>query len=292
MSGMYGTVKPADIDINNDVEIFYHYRPAMNREDIGFTNFRTLEPTSVLSPCTTGENGDISISGLFNLRLPLQDFSRRGIYTIYIRPKEIDAEISDIGTLAAYPDVRGVVFNTSTNLTAFKAANQLCGYRIEYMDGNKKTGKFTIITSSNLSAPTAAIVNNSGDGGARHYYYTDAGHMLFCTVTPSLATTFKPTAKPYIGKEGVKVKLVNTKFNPIMLELEMVEHDSETISYMLEGNQLIDKDNALITTFNPQGEIYHQTEYGVYKDSYGTPLYEYKKTRDNIDQSQSLENFE
>ena len=77
-----------------------------------------------------------------------------------------------------------------------------------------------------------------------------------------------------------------------MLELELVEHDDETLSYMIEGNQLIDKDNALITTFNPQGEIYHQTEYGVYKDSYGTPLYEYKKTRDNIDPSQSLENFE
>ena len=33
MSGMYGTVKPADISISNDVEIFYHYRPSMNTDD-------------------------------------------------------------------------------------------------------------------------------------------------------------------------------------------------------------------------------------------------------------------
>jgi hypothetical protein len=71
-----------------------------------------------------------------------------------------------------------------------------------------------------------------------------------------------------------------------------VEHDAETLSYMLEGNQLIDKDNALITTFNPKGEIYHQSEYGAYKDVYGNPLYEFKRTKDNIDFNQKLENLE
>jgi hypothetical protein len=77
-----------------------------------------------------------------------------------------------------------------------------------------------------------------------------------------------------------------------MIELEMVEHDAETISYMLEGNQLIDKDNALITTFNNNGEIYHQSEFGVYKDEYGNPAYEYRKTKDNIDFNQNLDNLE
>ena len=76
-----------------------------------------------------------------------------------------------------------------------------------------------------------------------------------------------------------------------MLELEMVEHDAETLSYMLEGNQLIDKDNALITTFNPRGEIYHQSEYGAYKDTYGNPLYEFKKVKDNIDFNQKVRKF-
>ena len=77
-----------------------------------------------------------------------------------------------------------------------------------------------------------------------------------------------------------------------MIELELVEHDADTITYMLEGDQLIDKDRALVTTFNERGEIYHQSEFGAYKDNYGNPLYEFKKHRDNIDFNLSLDNLE
>ena len=40
MSGVYGTIKPADIDIDNDVVIFYHYRPSYNSDDANFKNFK------------------------------------------------------------------------------------------------------------------------------------------------------------------------------------------------------------------------------------------------------------
>lgn len=292
MSGMYGTVKPADININNDVEIFYHYRPSINTEDINFTNFKTL-PTNVLSPCTTnGNDGNMSISGLFNLKLPLDKFDRKGIYTIYIRPKEIKTTITDVATLAAYPDVRGVVFAATSDMDSFKPANSLTGYRIEYLNSNGiKNGDFKLITSSNLASATTYQLNNTYEKSTK-YYYNMAGTTIFCTVTPSLAPTFKPNDLPNIGNPGQEVILVNTKFNPVMLELEMVDHDAETISYMLEGNQLIDKDNALITTFNKYGEIYHQSEYGAYKDEYGNPLYEFKKKKDIVDNNQTLENLE
>lgn len=290
MSGMYGTVKPADINIEQDVEIFYHYRASINTDDVSFTNFKTLD-ASVLTPCYVGNDNSVAISGLFNLKLPLDKFQQKGIYTIYIRPKEIEAVIADIGTLAAFPDIRGVVFD-SAKLQNFIASNSLVGYRIEFVENiNGKTGDFKIITSSGLAESMPYSLNTSYGKGTK-YRFTDGGKLIFCTVTPSLATTFKPNLLPFIGNTGQTVKLVNTKFNPIMLELELVEHDAETISYMLEGNQLIDKDNALITTFNQQGEIYHQSEYGVYKDSYGTPLYEFKKNRDNIDFNQNLDNFE
>ena len=289
MSGVYGTVKPADINIEQDVEVFYHYRPSINTDDVSFKNFETLS-TSVLTPCYLNNDENISISGLFNLKLPLDKFNKKGIYTIYIRPKEIDVTIADIGVLAAFPDIRGVVFN-SKDLPSFNASNALVGYRIEYVNNNKKTGDFKIITSSNLSDATSGILNNTYEKSTK-YHFSDGGHLIFCTVTPSLAPTFKPNSVPFIGNTGQEVKLVNTKFNPIMLELEMVEHDDETISYMLEGNQLIDKDNALVTTFNSQGEIYHQSEVGVYHDSHGNPLYEFKKVKDNIDFNQSLDNFE
>jgi hypothetical protein len=289
MSGMYGTVKPADISISNDVEIFYHYRPSMNTDDVNFQNFKKLSP-SVLTPCASDESG-MNISGLFNLKLPLDKFNKKGIYTIYIRPKEIDATIADIGTLAAFPDVRGVIFN-SQELLDFNSANSLVGYRIEYLNASSvKTGEFKIITSNNLAEAISYPLNNVYEKGTK-YRFTMGGHMIFCTVTPSLAPTYNPNDVPFIGNTGQMVKLVNTKFNPVMLELEMVEHDAETLSYMLEGNQLIDKDNALITTFNPRGEIYHQSEYGAYKDTYGNPLYEFKKVKDNIDFNQKLENLE
>lgn len=289
MSGVYGTIKPADINIGNDVEIFYQYRPSFNSDDVNFKNFKSLDANTVLQYCKTDDAMDIS--GLFNLKLPLNTFNQKGIYTIYIRPKEIPLTISDIGTLAAFPDVRGVVFNSNGVLDLFKASNSLNGYRIEYMDGNGKTGYFTIITSSNLASPIPSVLNNTYEKGTK-YRYNMGGSELFCTVTPSLATTFKPNDAPFIGYSGQSVRLVNTKFNPVMIELQLVEHDDETITYMLEGNQLIDKDNALITTFNDRGEIYHQSEYGAYKDSYGNPLYEFKKNRDNIDFNQSLENLE
>lgn len=288
MSGVYGTVKPADINITEDVEIFYHYRPSINTDDVSFKNFKTL-PLSVLTPCFLNDEENISISGLFNLKLPLNEFNKKGIYTIYIRPKEINATIADIGTLAAFPDIRGVIFNAN-DLSNYKASNALVGYRIEYIDNGKKTGDFKIITSSNLSDATSGILNNAYEKNTK-YHFSDGGHLIFCTVTPSLAPTFKPNSVPFIGNTGQDVKLVNTKFNPVMLELEMVEHNEETISYMLEGNQLIDKDSALVTTFNTQGEIYHQSEFGVIHDSHGTPLFEFKKVKDNVDFNQSLDNF-
>lgn len=287
MSGMYGTVKPADINIEDDVEIFYNYRASLSEENN--MNFNRLA-NNLLVEC--GEtNGTVSISGLFNLKLPLNIFNKKGVYTIYIKPKEITVNISDIGVLAAFPDVRGVIFNSDGNMAPFKTNNSLVGYRIDYMNNNKKNGNFNIITSSNLSEAIAYNLNNSFEKSTK-YRFTDSGNSIFCTVTPSLSTNFKPNYLPYIGTSGETIKLVNTKFNPIMIEIEMVEHDEETLTYMLEGNQLIDKDKGLITIFNKDGEIYHQSEYGAYKDEYGNPLFEFKKEKDNIDFTQKLDNLE
>lgn len=293
MSGMYGTIKPADINIERDVEIFYHYRPSLNSDDSNFDNFKTLDAASVLSPCTCkkSENNVVTIAGMFNLKLPMDKFGNKGVYTIYICPKEELITIADVGVLAAYNDVRGVVFHITDLGEEFRAANQLTGYRIEYLDDNdKKTGNFKIITSSNLCEPTSNLLTNTSEGGTK-YRFNGSGNMLFCTVTPSVASTYKPNDLPPIGANGTRVILVNTKFNPVMIELEMVEHDAETIGTILTGDQLIDKDNALVTTFNKKGEIFMQSEYGVYKDEYGTPLYEFRQEKDNIDFTQNMENL-
>ena len=118
-----------------------------------------------------------------------------------------------------------------------------------------------------------------------------SSNYLFCTVTPSSSSTFKPNVTPYIGVPGGKVALINTKFNPVMIEIEMVEHDAETLTYMIEGDQIRDRDNGIITTYNKDKEIYHQADYYTIKNSNGAALYDVKKTRENIDPSQDYGNI-
>jgi hypothetical protein len=74
--------------------------------------------------------------------------------------------------------------------------------------------------------------------------------------------SFKSNSLPYIGSVGSEVIIASTKSNPVCLEIEMVEHDVEDVTTMLEGSQIRNLDNGLITTFNKDGDIYYQAEYG------------------------------
>ena len=94
---------------------------------------------------------------------------------------------------------------------------------------------------------------------------------------------------PYIGRATETIRLTNTKFEPVLLEVEMVEHDEETISIMLEGNQIRNLDNGLITTYTKDNEIYRQHEYFTIKETTGRDLYDVKMDRGNdIDTSQDF----
>jgi hypothetical protein len=123
------------------------------------------------------------------------------------------------------------------------------------------------------------------------YRYDDSSSLTFVTVSPSSAPTFKENATPYIGKPTQKILLVNTFFEPIMLDIEMTTHDADTISYMLENSQLRNIDNGLVTTFNDNNEIYNQSEHFTLKDQYtGKPVYEVKENKkNNIDFSQTID---
>lgn len=285
-NGIFGSVRPAIVDINNDVEIFYMYRPSRGETDSDFSNFKKLEASECL--VKTKHENDIILDGLYTLRLPLDKFNKKGFYTIYIRPKEIECEITDVSVLATYPDIKGVVFNKTSGLPS-----DLTGYRIEYFDeeSGEKTGVTRLIKSCNACEP---VIVNTGDGyikSTRYNLNVSDTSLLFCTVTPSSSTTFKPNVKPYIGEPGEKVKIVNTKFSPKLMEIEMVTHDMDTLSYMLEGDQVNDRDNAIITTYNDKHEIYHQSDYYVLKDKLGKPLYNVRKKRDIIDTNQEYDNI-
>ncbi len=263
-NGTYGINKPAILNAS-DIDIFYHYRPSRSTDSPDFPEFKILDSSCLVKQTyTSSSSTGITLDGLYNLKLPLDKFGEPGIYTIYIKPKEFSATILDVSTLAAYPNTRGIVIDTTTiatsDTTMFNNGG-LVGYRIQYNTDDDTSELYRIITSNNRCEPVAQNLNDSSAKGIR-YRFNDASSLIFCTVTPSSSMSFKANSVPYIGQSMEKVKIVSTKFNPVCIEIEMVDHDIEDVSTMLEGNQIRNLDNGLITTFNKDGEIYHQSEYG------------------------------
>ena len=282
-SGVFGSIRPAIIDINRDVAIYYKYRPSRGETDPDFKGYKKVYEGEVASWLNNAEeisddNDFVNpINGIYDLKLPLNIFNRKGYYSVYITPRAYETTIIDVSVLAAYPNIKGVVFKTDG-----LPERNLVGYRIEFEDGTTR-----LIKSCN---PCEPVIVNTGDGSPKSTRYNlnaAATNLVFCTVSPSSAPTFKPNGSPYIGEPGVSVSLVNTKFSPKIIEIEAVNHDIETLSYMLEGDQATDRDSGIITTYNDKNEIYHQADYYVLKDKLGNPIYNVKKKRNTIDQNQT-----
>lgn len=299
-SGVYGTNVSANITIPDDVEIFYSYSQTRNVDDISNLSFTRidsslLQQTTISNPNNNSQYDNI-LEGLYNLKLPVQYFNKKGYYTVYIKPREYTAIIQDVGVLSSYPDVKGIVIDSVSGISnsissLLQTNNSLVGYRIIYYDDQmKRLPYYRIVTSNNKCEP---IVQNLADTNQKsiRYRYNENSSLSFLTVTPSLGITYKPNALPYIGSSMQRIGLVNTKFEPIMIDIEMVDHDADTISTMLEGSQLRDLDNGLVTTFNQNNEIYSQHEHYTLKDEYtNKPVYEVKKNKENsIDFSQTID---
>ena len=115
-NGVYGTTIPSRVT-SSDVDIFYAYHETRNSDSVEDAVFTKL-PSSILSDVVyDGETGatDNILEGLYNLKLPLQYFNRKGFYTVYIKPKEIPAVIADVSTLTAFPNVRGIILDSTAS---------------------------------------------------------------------------------------------------------------------------------------------------------------------------------
>lgn len=300
MIGSYGTVIPiniANVDIPNLVDISYCYHETRSYDSLSNAIFKHLDSSILTQSEREIGNNDVDkyVEGMYNLQLPLNEFNKKGFYTVYIKPKEIEAVITDVGNLTAFPNVRGIILDTtqienSSISTKARKNNELVGYRVIFLDENgARQDYYRIITSNNKCEPVVQAPNSSSDKSYT-YRYEDSSSLIFVTLSPSSAPTFKDNALPYIGKPTQKILLVNTFFEPIQLDIEMTTHNADTISYMLENSQLRNLDNGLVTTFNDNNEIYHQTEHFTLKDQYtGKPVYEVKENKkDSIDFSQTI----
>ena len=300
--GTYGIVRPADIT-PDDVEIFYTFTPSRDKQGTPLTK---LDPNEVLIKLDNPNKGQSNVSGfeifggMYTLKLPVATFGVKGFYTIIIKPVEIRTKIVDCGVLSAYPDVRGLLFDLATIPSNFLNRfenNGLVGYRIEYLNPNtsasdaKLNNFFRIITSNNRAEPVNQNLTNSNQKAIR-YRFNDNSTLTFCTVSPSSAANVRPNALPFIGNPNQQVIITNTFFNPIMLEVEMVQHDIETLAFALFGNQTKSLEDGIYTIYNFNNDIYKQYNLYEIKDKFtGKPLFEVREERTSIDFTKTFANI-
>jgi hypothetical protein len=297
--GTYGTVRPADVNIN-DIDMYYNYTP--NRQSSNDAIFK-LNSTDLLSYATlptddpnyidysTPQAGQNLLSGLFNLRLPATIFSQLGIYTIYIKPKMITVTMVDCGVLSSLPTVKGIVLDVNDLPDNFKANNGLQGCRIEYLnsDGTKLRNVVRYVVTSNKVVPVSENVGNTTQKAIR-YRFDDSGSLMFLQVTPSSSSDVKPNALPYIGIPGTVIQISNTYFNPLVIEVEMVENTLDTIANIVAGEQVKDIQKGILTYYDSDRVITKQFNlYEIKDDVTNVPLYEVKEKRTTIDESQNFD---
>jgi hypothetical protein len=298
-TGTYGTIRPADVS-PEDVDIILNYTPSRDETD----NFvlTKLDATSILKPyfnnADTGGNANVEIlGGLYNLRLPSEQFNKIGIYTLLIRPAQIRTTILDCGVLSALPNVKGLVIDLNAVPSNYrnKFVNQgLVGFRIEYLnsDGTKVPNFFRLITSSFFCEPIIQNLTNTSQKAIRYRYTDNNTNLLFCTVSPSSSPTNKPNSTPYIGQPSQDIIITNTFFNPITLDIEIAEHDFSTLAIALYGNQTKSIDDGVYTLYDTANNIYKQYNLYEIRDQFNELLYEVRQDRgDNIDFSKNFTNI-
>ena len=281
--GNYGITRPATVT-PTDMEIYYTYAPSRDiAPTIPLQNLSASQVISRFNDPVANANGISLFDGLYNLQLPVANFSTKGIYTVVIKPRDIKTTIIDCGVLAAFPDTKGVLLDT--NSLGIADVNNLVGYRIEYYDsqGNRIPNFFRIITSANRTEPVAVNLTNTTQAAAR-YRFNSASNLAFCTLTPGSAPTITPNQFPAIGSPGQAISITNTFFNPIMLEIDMVEYDIETLAIGLFGNQSKSIQDGKYTLYDFQNNIYKQYNLYEIQDQFtNEPLYEVREQVANID---------
>ena len=296
-SGNYGTIRPADVSVD-DIEMFYH--KTASRDDVSDTILQPLDPSEVLVKVDNPNNTGEIFGGLYTLKLPTDKFGSKGIYTIIIRPKQIRTTIVDCGVLASNSDVVGMVLDYSSIPAANRSSfenGQLVGYRVEYLNTNSSAGEkkinnlFRVVTSNNRAEAVSENLSNSSQKSTR-YRFNDNSTLVYCTLTPSSAPSVNPNALPYIGQPGQQVIITNTFFNPIMMEVEMVEHDDETLAFALYGNQSKSLEDGIYSIYNFENAIYRQYNLYEVKDQFtGKPLYEIREEKGNVDFTKDFEDI-
>jgi len=297
--GSYGTIRPSDVS-PQDVEIIMNYTPTRDVTDQFVLT--KLDAQTLLRPyfanTETGGNAGVEVlGGLYNLTLPANQFNALGIYTLYIRPAQIRTIITDCGVLSALPNVKGIVIDITNVPTEYQnkfVPQGLVGFRVEYLnpDGSKIPNFFRVVTSSFYCEPVVTNEVNTSQKAIRYRYVDGDSNLIFLTLSPSSSPTNKPNATPFIGQPDQDIIITNTFFNPISLEVEMVEYDISSLAIALYGNQTKSIDDGIYTIYDSQNNIYRQYNLYEIRDQFNALLYEVRQSRGgNIDFSKNFTNI-
>ena len=279
--GITGIIKPATVDLT-DVEVLYSYAPdRITRPQ----NFKRIESTSdVLEQRFINGNSTTALQGMYLMKMSSAIFNSVGFYTIMIRPKQITVPILDCGILSQLPDQKGIVLDTNDttirdNLGSKLGPGGLCGFRIEYLNGNIIIPNlFTTVAYSNRCE---AITQQAGTPTQQSvvYRFNDIGSLLYLSLTPSTSPSIKPNALPYIGEAGKKIIISNTYFDPQVIDIELTEYDLKKIALLVNGERTLNIETGVENIYDdtPNKNILAQSTLFDIKDEFQNPLYKVKQ---------------
>lgn len=282
--GIYGTKKMADVDYN-DVDILYTYSPS--RESIADNQFKPM--------FSSVSNNDFlkmfGADGAYKLKLPASIFKDLGFYTVLIKPKTFETTIIDCSFIVTETseDIqisrKGIVIPK----LQFQGTGSLIGYQIEYFDENgvKIKNLHKIVTGSDPVSP-AQNTSQSVQGSTSSYVLNENGASLFLTLTPDEVSLISNTAKADLGKSGQKILISNTFFDPIMIEVEMVDQTIKTLSYGIFGNSTKDNETGLFSIFDENNNLYKQYNLITRKKRFTNGEVVYKEERTNVNFNQGF----
>ncbi len=170
-------------------------------------------------------------------------------------------------------------------------AQGLVGFRIEYLndDGTKIPNFFRIVTSNFFCEPVIQNLTNTSQKAVRYRYDDGTTNLMFLTLSPSSSPTNKPNATPFIGQPNQNIIITNTFFNPITMDIELVDQDISTLSIALYGNQTKSIDDGIYTIYDSDNNIYKQYNLYEIRNNFNELLYEVRQDRgNNIDFSKNF----
>ena len=275
--GVFGSKKLADIT-KDDADVLYAFSPS--NEVAGNLTLKPLFPNMT--------NADfqkmLGADGVYRLRLPATIFNQLGYYTVLIKPKSYELQIQNCGfivsTTAGQTNIsqQGIVIpNIQIN-----GNSSLVGYQVEYFDnnGNKIKNYFKIIASSDRVS--VSTNSNTANPGQQTYTLDPNGASLFLTVTPDEGGTISSNQTVNIGSQGQTIILSNTFFDPVLVEVEMVDQNLKTLSYALYGDSTHDEASGIYTIFDENDNIYKQYNLGQIKSQTSNAIVDFRKQRSNI----------